>query len=232
MNQFTEGEIILIDKPLTWTSFNVVKKISSLIKKYYKIKNIKVGHAGTLDPLATGLLIVCTGKKTKEISGIQESEKEYIATIELGKSTRSFDCETEVDNFFPVGHITLDLIKTVLPQFIGQTFQEPPVFSAKKYNGKRAYKYARLGQEVNLKPSPVKISSIEIIRFSLPTLVIRITCSKGTYIRALARDIGIALNSGAYLKGLVRTKTGNYYLDNALSIEEFEESLKVSKQIV
>ena len=224
-NKFVEGEIILIDKPLTWTSFNVVKKINNLIKKRYNLDKLKVGHAGTLDPLATGLLVICTGKKTKEINVFQDSDKEYIATIEFGKTTPSYDLETKFDKEYASNHITLNLIKEKIKLFIGNIDQIPPLYSAKFVNGKRAYKIARKGIDMELKPSRVTIKEVEILEFNLPVLIVRILCSKGTYIRSFARDIGLAVNSGAYLKALKRTISGAYKIKDAQSIEEFQEKL-------
>ena len=224
-NNFVEGEIVLIDKPINWTSFNVVKKVSILIKKKYHLKDLKVGHAGTLDPLATGLLVICTGKNTKKISTLQDSNKEYIATIEFGKTTPSFDLETEFDKEYPVKHVTKELIKEKLKDFLGEIEQVPPIYSAKYINGRRAYKIARKGTEIVLKPNKVFISELEILDFKNPILTIRILCSKGTYIRSFARDIGLSLNSGAYLKALKRTISGDYKIKDALSIEEFQEKL-------
>jgi tRNA pseudouridine55 synthase len=224
-NKFVEGEVILIDKPLTWTSFSVVKKLGNLIKKRYNLDNIKVGHAGTLDPLATGLLVICTGKKTKEISDYQNTDKEYIATIEFGKTTPSFDLETKFDREFPTNHISLDLISEKIKLFIGEINQIPPLYSAKFVNGRRAYKIARKGIDMELKPNKITIKELEILEFNLPVLVIRILCTKGTYIRSFAHDLGRSLNSGAYLKALKRTISGAYKIKDAQSIEEFQEKL-------
>jgi tRNA pseudouridine55 synthase len=224
-NKFIEGEIILIDKPLRWTSFNVVKKIGNLIKKRYQLGSIKVGHAGTLDPLATGLLIICTGKKTKEIANLTDSYKEYIAEIEFGKSTSSYDLETEFNGEYPYSHINADLIQEKLKSFIGEIEQVPPLYSAKFVNGKRAYKIARKGINMELKASKITIKEIEILEFDLPVLKVRLLCSKGTYIRSFAHDLGRSLNSGAYLKSLKRTISGSYKIKDAQSIDEFQEKL-------
>jgi tRNA pseudouridine55 synthase len=221
---FEEGEILLFDKPLRWTSFDLVRKVNVLLKKNLK-KNLKVGHAGTLDPLASGLMIICTGRKTKELTQFQGLDKEYIATIELGKTTPSFDLETEVDKNYPFDHIDADKFKLALKSFLGDSMQTPPLFSAKRINGTRAYEHARKGSDMVLDPSKINISEIELIDFSLPKATIKIKCSKGTYIRSLARDIGLELNSGGHLIGLQRTAIGNYRLEDALSIEEFEENL-------
>lgn len=221
---FQEGEILLIDKPLLWTSFDVVGRLRVLMQKKYGQK-FKVGHAGTLDPMATGLLIICTGKKTKEIEKLQGCDKEYIATLELGKTTPSFDRETEVDHIYPINHITTALIEESLKNFIGTIDQIPPLFSAKFINGKRAYEYARKGHVIEMEPNKVSIKSIEILEFSSPNLKLKIVCSKGTYIRSLARDIGASLGSGAYLIGLRRTASGEFKIDEADTIESFSEKL-------
>lgn len=223
---FIEGQVLLIDKALHWTSFNVVKKIKNLLYRHLGIKKIKVGHAGTLDPLATGLLMVCTGKATKSIESIQNQDKTYLATIELGKTTPSYDLETDIDRHYPVDHINLDLIHQSIEQFTGTLAQVPPIYSAKKINGTRAYEFARQGQEKEMKASTIKIHAIEVINFELPELTLQVTCSKGTYIRSLARDIGENLESGAYLKSLRRTKIGDYEVDDALTIHEFENIFK------
>jgi tRNA pseudouridine55 synthase len=224
-NKFEEGEIIIIDKPLTWTSFNVVKKIEILIRKKFGLKKLKVGHAGTLDPLATGILVICTGRKTKEIISLQETEKEYVATIEFGKTTPSFDLETKFNGEFPTGHITTKLINEKLKEFTGEIYQVPPIYSAKFIDGKRAYKFARKGIEMEMKPNKIFIKELEILSFENPILEIRIACSKGTYIRSFANDLGKSLQGGAYLKALKRTISGNYKIKDAISIEEFQENL-------
>jgi len=223
--ELIEGTIILIDKPLNWTSFDVVNKIRWEIKKRFKIKKLKVGHAGTLDPLATGLLLICTGKKTKEIEKLQNSDKEYIAVIEFGHTTPSYDLETNFDNTYPYDHITKKLLEETLKNFHGEITQFPPMYSAKLVNGKRAYLFAHKGKQVQMNPHVVNIKELEILSFELPQLTLRIKCSKGTYIRSLANDIGKALASGAYLKSLRRTTSGNYSINNAKSIEQFIEDL-------
>ena len=223
---FIKGELILIDKPLNWTSFDVVKKIRRNIIIKLNQTGIKVGHAGTLDPLATGLMIICTGKLTKEISKYQEYHKEYIATLKLGATTPSFDLETDIDKTYPVNHINEGLINKTLKEYTGELYQIPPSFSAKFINGIRAYKYARSGKEINLKPSRIFIKEINILKFELPILKIKVICSKGTYIRSLVRDIGNSLNSGAHLIELIRTAIGKYKLDEAISIKDFENQLK------
>ena len=226
LNYPERGEVILIDKDLEWTSFNVVKKVKVVLLNKYGLKKLKVGHAGTLDPLATGLVIICTGKQTKNIEKYQSQEKEYIARIRLGATTPSFDLETEVDNEYPYDHICeKDLIKA-LKEFEGEQDQIPPLFSAKSIGGKRAYTYARKGEEIELKASKVHFFLLDLIHFELPFVKVRVVCSKGTYIRAFARDLGIKLNSGAHLTALRRTGIGNFRVDEALSIREFEESIK------
>lgn len=219
------GQVFLIDKNIEWTSFDVVNKIRSQIKYRKNIPKIKVGHAGTLDPLATGLLIVCTGKKTKEIEQYQAAEKEYITTIKLGETTPSFDLETNIDHSFPVDQIKEDDIKKILKKFKGKQEQMPPDFSAKKVNGKRAYNSARKGKSIELKPVNIEIFEIELLNFQLPFIELKILCSKGTYIRAIARDIGLALNNGAHLTALRRTKIGNFNVEDSITVDEFEKML-------
>lgn len=223
-NAFQEGQVLTFSKPYHWTSFDLVKKIKIILQKQLNQK-IKIGHAGTLDPLATGLIILCTGKATKRISEFQDLNKEYIATIELGKTTPSFDLETEFDNKFEFKHITKDLFESVIKKFIGEILQIPPVFSAKKHKGKRAYEFARRGVKIELKPARINIYELELLEFNLPLVKLRILCSKGTYIRALARDLGKALDNGAYLKTLERTRIGDYYLNDAFTIDSFEKEL-------
>ena len=218
---FQAGEILYFNKPLHWTSFDLVSKIRYNISRSLKIKKIKVGHAGTLDPLATGVMIICTGKATKKIEEFQYHSKEYIATLQLGATTPSFDLETAVDETFETKHITKKMIEKVLQQFIGNIEQIPPAFSACKIDGNRAYKLARKGEEVELKPKSLVIDEIEFLSFQDNKLTIRIVCSKGTYIRALARDIGQALHSGAHLTTLQRTRIGDVTLDKCLSVDEF-----------
>ena len=218
---FEEGEVLFFDKPLYWTSFDLVKKIRHNIVKKLKIKKLKVGHAGTLDPLATGVLIVCTGKKTKLIDQYQFQTKEYIAVLRLGATTPSFDLETEIDQTFATDHIDKALIEKTLQKFVGRIEQVPPIFSAVKVDGQRAYELARKGAEVELKAKILVIDEIELLEFQDNILKIRVVCSKGTYIRALARDIGEALNSGAHLVGLVRTRIGDVKLEDCVLPEEF-----------
>lgn len=217
---FVEGEVLYVNKPLDWTSFNLVSKLRWKIQKTLKVKKLKVGHAGTLDPLATGVMIICTGKSTKLIESFQYQTKEYIATLELGATTPSFDCELPIDATFPTEHITRDLVDNVIPQFTGEIWQVPPAYSAVKVDGKRAYDYAREGQEIELKPKLLVIDEIEVLEFSSPILKVRVVCSKGTYIRALARDIGLALGSGAHLTALERTRIGDVKLSDCWDIED------------
>lgn len=222
---FQTGEILVFNKPLDWTSFDLVNKVRYHICKKMKIKKLKVGHAGTLDPKATGVMILCTGKATKNIDKIQAEEKEYIATIKLGATTPSFDLETEEDQIFETAHIAEFFLKEMLEKFVGTIEQVPPEYSAIKVDGKRAYEFARKGKLIELKSKTLVIKEIELLKFELPEVQLRIVCSKGTYIRALARDIGIALKSGAYLTGLIRTRVGEYSLGNCLEIPHFLDSI-------
>ena len=224
--EFLEGEVLLINKPLHWTSFQLVNKLRWLIKRKLGIKKIKVGHAGTLDPLATGLMIVCTGKKTKEIAQHQAAEKEYIATLKLGATTPSYDGETEENYFYPTKHISKELITKTCARFLGEIEQTPPIFSAIKVKGKKLYESARKGNKVEIKPRITRISKLEIINTDLPYIKFRVSCSKGTYIRSLAHDLGKAMNSGAWLCGLQRTKIGSKTLNNALNINDFQYMMK------
>ncbi|MDP4224109.1 MAG: tRNA pseudouridine(55) synthase TruB [Bacteroidota bacterium] len=226
-----KGEVLLFDKPLYWTSFDLVNKVRIMIRSLAGIKDIKIGHAGTLDPLATGLMIILTGKATKRAEEFRDLDKEYVATITLGATTPSFDLETEITGEFPVGHITVDLVKATLDNFLGEQLQMPPTHSAKLLNGKRSYEYARKGIHKEMNPVKVVFSEIELLSFDIPEIRVRILCSKGTYIRALARDLGIALGSGAYLSSLVRTSIGHFQLKNAYTLENFEKFLKNLKQI-
>lgn len=222
---FLEGKVLLIDKPLNWTSFQAVNKIRWHIKQRFKIKKIKVGHAGTLDPLATGLLIICCGKETKNINTYQGQIKEYTGTFTIGATTPSYDLETEVDKTYPIDHISETLVKETTQQFIGTIQQKPPIFSAIKKDGKRLYELARKGETTEIKPREVTISEFEITNINFPKVDFRVVCSKGTYIRSLAYDFGLALNSGAHLSALRRTKIGNFSVDNSLTIDGFIESL-------
>lgn len=246
------GIILAFNKPYRWTSFNLVSKVRSELSRRLGIRKLKVGHAGTLDPLATGVLLICTGKATKQIDQLQAGTKEYVATIKLGATTPSFDMETAEDVQFPTEHITRELVEEALTHFIGEIHQIPPTYSAVKVDGKRAFKYARTGTEVELKPKTLVIDQMELLHYGWATpstapetanqkerikyqhenllepylqIVVRVVCSKGTYIRALARDIGQALGSGAYLTGLVRTRIGDYTLQDCLDIEQFSEWL-------
>ena len=223
---YKEGQILLIDKPLEWTSFQVVNKLRWLIRKQFDIKKIKVGHAGTLDPLATGLLILCTGKFTKRIAELQGQVKEYTGTITLGATTPSYDLETAVDQTYDIAHITNEAITAATAQFTGDIEQYPPVFSALKKDGKRLYEYARSGEDVVIHPRTVEVLEFEITDINMPKIAFRIVCSKGTYIRSIAHDFGKALQSGAHLTALRRTKIGDYNVMNALTPEIFESELR------
>jgi tRNA pseudouridine55 synthase len=224
-DDFKNGQVLLIDKPLNWTSFQAVNKLRWAIRQAYNIKKIKVGHAGTLDPLATGLLVICTGKMTKQVNTFQGQEKEYTGTFVLGGTTPSFDLETEVNETFATEHITEALIHGATKQFIGKIEQFPPVFSAIKKEGKRLYEFARAGEDVEIKSRLVEISEFEITEIKDLELKFRVVCSKGTYIRSLAHDFGKALNSGAHLSELRRTRIGDFKVDNGLTPEAFIESL-------
>ena len=225
--EYLEGQVILIDKPLTWSSFQAVNKLKYILKRKYDLpKKFKIGHAGTLDPLATGLLIICTGKFTKKITEIQAQAKEYTGTITVGATTPSYDLETEVDATFPTKHITEALILETTKQFLGEIDQKPPVFSAIKKDGKRLYEHARAGEEVEIAFRKTTIYEFEITRIALPEIDFRVTCSKGTYIRSLAFDFGKALQSGGYLSALRRTKIGDYSVNDGVSPEGFEKSLE------
>ncbi|MDA9349124.1 tRNA pseudouridine(55) synthase TruB [Polaribacter sp.] len=223
---YKNGQILLIDKPLKWTSFQAVNKIRWHIKQRFQIKKIKVGHAGTLDPLASGLLIICTGKQTKEIHVYQGQEKEYTGTITIGATTPSYDLETEIDNTFPTAHITKELIHDTTKQFLGEIDQKPPIFSAIKKEGKRLYELARKGETAEIKSRKVTIDEFEITNINLPNIDFRVVCSKGTYIRSLAYDFGKALHSGGHLSALRRTKIGAFSVEKAKSIEDFIKTLE------
>ena len=224
-DDFKSGQVLLIDKPLNWTSFQVVNKLRWEIRQKFNIKKIKVGHAGTLDPLATGLLVICTGKMTKQINTFQAQIKEYTGTIVLGSTTPSFDLETEINETFSTKHITENLIHQTTKQFIGDIEQYPPVFSAIKKDGKRLYEFARAGEDVEIKSRTVSIQEFEITKIENLNISFRVVCSKGTYIRSLANDFGKALQSGAHLSALRRTKIGDFNVVNATSIEEFIKGL-------
>lgn len=217
---FIGGEVLCIDKPLGWTSFDAVKRLRGALSRRLGLKKIKVGHAGTLDPLATGVMIICTGRTTKRIDELQAGVKEYVATLALGATTPSFDLETEIDATYPTAHITENLVREVLGRFTGAIEQVPPAYSACKIDGRRAYDLARKGREVELKAKTLVIDEIELLSFSPQEISIRTVCSKGTYIRALARDIGQALGSGAHLTALRRTRVGDITLDNCLSVAD------------
>ena len=226
LDAYQEGRVLLIDKPLNWTSFQVVNKIRWLIKQQFNIKKIKVGHAGTLDPLATGLLILCTGKFTKKIETYQAQVKEYTGTITLGATTPSYDLESEIDQKFDISEISeADILKNT-QQFLGKIQQQPPIFSALKQNGKRLYEYAREGSKIEIPSRPVTINEFKITKIKLPCIEFRIVCGKGTYIRSLAHDFGKSLNNGAHLSGLRRTKIGEFRVEDAISVLEFERLFK------
>lgn len=220
------GQVLLIDKPLKWSSFQAVNKLKYALKNHYDLpKKFKIGHAGTLDPLATGLLIICTGKFTKTISEIQAQTKEYTGTISVGETTPSYDLETDVDANFPIEHITEALIQETTKQFVGEIDQKPPIYSAIKKDGKRLYEHARAGEEVEIQARKTTIYEFEITRIALPEIDFRVQCSKGTYIRSLAYDFGLALNSGGHLTALRRTKIGDYSAENAVLPDDFVENL-------
>lgn len=224
---YRSGELLLINKPYTWSSFQAVNKLKHALKKHPslllddKLVQLRIGHAGTLDPLATGLLIICTGKKTKEISSFQDLPKEYTGTFFIGATTPCYDKEKEVDEVFPIEHITKELVLEAAQSFVGKQEQIPPMFSAVKVDGKRMYKLARAGQEIELKARPIEILEFEITNYNLPYVDFRISCTKGTYIRSIARDFGLALNSGAYLDALCRTKIGHFSVEDAKTPKEF-----------
>ncbi|WBU90273.1 tRNA pseudouridine(55) synthase TruB [Cellulophaga omnivescoria] len=223
--EFLEGQILLIDKPLTWSSFQAVNALKWGIRRKFDLKKIKIGHAGTLDPLATGLLIICTGKFTKKIPTLQGQIKEYTGTITIGATTPSYDMETTVEETYPTEHITEEQIHAATTNFIGKIQQVPPVFSALKKDGKRLYEYAREGQAVEVKSREIEITEFEITKINLPEIEFRVVCSKGTYIRSLANDFGKALQSGAYLSALRRTKIGNFNVDNAITPADFHTTV-------
>lgn len=225
---YLQGEIFKIDKPLGWTSFDAVKRLRSAMLRCMGIKRMKVGHAGTLDPLATGVMIVVTGRNTKLIDSLQAGVKEYVATIALGATTPSFDLETEIDAHYPTDHITRQLVEETLTRFKGEIDQIPPAFSACKIDGRRAYKMARKGEEVELKPKRLVIDDIELVDFQPTSITVRVVCSKGTYIRALARDIGQALGSGGHLTALRRTRVGDVSIDDCLTLDQAVELIKTA----
>lgn len=223
---FQEGEVLLFNKPLYWTSFDLVNKVRNMIRGTFGIKKIKVGHAGTLDPLASGLMIICTGRATKKIDEFRDLDKEYLATFHIGETTPSFDLETETDNHYPVSHINEDLVREKLLSFLGEQKQLPPMYSAKLIAGKRAYEFAREGVHKELEPVTVFFREIELISYELPKIVVRLVCSKGTYIRSFARDFGIALQSGSYLSALERTSIGVYNIKDAFNLDNFKEYIE------
>lgn len=231
---FIEGETLYIDKPLEWTSFDVVKRLRSVIQHRIRVKKLKVGHAGTLDPLATGVMIVVTGRHTKRIEELQAGVKEYVATIALGATTPSFDLETEIDATYPTAHITRDAVEEVLGRFRGRIEQVPPAFSACKVDGHRAYNMARKGKEVELKPKVLVIDEMELTDFNpdTMTLTVRVVCSKGTYIRALARDIGEALGSGGHLTALRRTRVGDVAVADCLTVDQAVELIRMTDVVI
>ena len=218
---FISGKLILINKEKEWSSFDVVNKIRNAIKKKFSIKKIKVGHAGTLDPLATGLLVLCTGKMTKKIDNLSILRKRYLGTITLGATTPSYDCETDINNTYPTSHITEKLIKSNINNFIGVISQKPPIYSAIKKDGKRLYMYARAGEKVEINSRKIEIFDFKIIKIDMPNIDFEISCSKGTYIRSIANDFGENLNSGAYLSNLKRTEIGDFKITNASKVNEF-----------
>ena len=231
LKDYRNGELLLINKPYTWSSFQAVNKLKHALKKHPSLEldgkhvHLKIGHAGTLDPLATGLLIICTGKRTKSISEFQDLPKEYTGTFFIGATTPCYDKEKDVDATYPIDHITKEMVYETAKSFIGKQEQIPPMFSAVKVDGKRLYKLARVGQEIELKARPIEILDFEITSCELPLVNFRIACSKGTYIRSIARDFGLALDSGAYLDTLCRTKIGDFTIENAKTPEEFIQTL-------
>ena len=231
---FINGEILCFDKPLTWTSFNVVSKIRGQLCHRLGVRKLKVGHAGTLDPLATGVMVICTGHATKRIEELQAHVKEYVATLQFGATTPCFDLEKPIDQTYPTAHITESLVREVLTRFLGRIEQVPPVFSACKIDGHRAYDLARKGKEVELKPKILVIDEIELLDFNQEKMqaTIRVVCSKGTYIRALARDIGIALDSGAHLIALRRTRVGDVRVEDCMKVEDFPQWLEANSQFI
>lgn len=226
---FEEGQILSFNKPLYWTSFDLVNKVRIMIRSSLQIKKIKVGHAGTLDPLASGLMIICTGRATKKIDEFRDLDKEYVATFHLGETTPSFDLETETDQSYPIEHISEELVRKVLESFNGEQKQLPPQYSAKQIDGKRAYEFARKGQVTELTAVPVCFYEIELLSFNMPEVTVRLKCSKGTYIRSFARDLGAALESGAYLSALERTSIGNYNVRDSFTLDTFQEYIDKQK---
>jgi tRNA pseudouridine55 synthase len=226
---FEEGQVLLFNKPLYWTSFDLVNKVRIMIRSGLGIKKIKVGHAGTLDPLASGLMIICTGRFTKKIDEFRDLDKEYVASIHIGATTPSFDLETETDEHYPSGHVTEEEVRSVLGSFLGEQKQMPPLYSAKQIDGKRAYEFARKGIQKDLEPVTVYFREIELLSFGVPETRVRLVCSKGTYIRSFARDFGFALKSGGYLSALERTAIGPYTVEKAYDLEKFGELIEQMK---
>lgn len=220
--KWLDGQALFLNKPIQWTSFDLVRKVRYGLRNHFGLKKIKVGHAGTLDPLASGMMIICTGKSTKKIVDYQDMGKEYVAGIKLGSTTPSFDLETEIDSEYPIDHITKEDLIKILDKMQGPQMQVPPLYSAKKIGGKRAYNIAREGNTVEIQPNSIIIDKIELLSFELPEIKIKVSCSKGTYIRSLARDIGLALNSGGHLISLSRTAIGPYRLEDANNVEDLE----------
>jgi tRNA pseudouridine55 synthase len=227
---FEEGQILLFDKPLYWTSFDLVNKVKYMICGTLGLKKLKVGHAGTLDPLASGLMIICTGKATKKIDQFRDLDKEYLATIHIGETTPSFDLETQVDKTFPTDHITEESVRQVLGEFVGEQLQEPPLFSAKFVNGKRAYELARQGIEKTLDSVKVHFREVELVEYNIPKVKVRVVCSKGTYLRSFARDLGNKLGSGGYLSDLQRTSIGSHKVKDAYDLKKFQLILEQLQQ--
>ncbi len=225
-NSIEEGEVFLIDKPLNYTSFQVVKKLRNILKNKFNLNKLKVGHAGTLDPLASGLLIICTGRMTKQISDFQNLDKEYVGTMSIGSTTPSYDLETKIDRTFSTDHINENLLNKIKDNFIGTIDQVPPIFSAVKKNGKRLYKYAREGKKIDIKSKKVTINKFDLKHIYIPKIDFEVNCSKGTYIRSLINDFGRDLNSGAHLVSLRRTKIGSFSINNSITIDEFIKNLK------
>ena len=225
-NSIEEGEVFLIDKPLNYTSFQVVKKLRNILKNKFNLNKLKVGHAGTLDPLASGLLIICTGRMTKQISDFQNLDKEYVGTMSIGSTTPSYDLETKIDRTFSTDHINENLLNKIKDNFIGTIDQVPPIFSAVKKNGKRLYKYAREGKKIEIKSKKVTINKFDLKHIYIPKIDFEVNCSKGTYIRSLINDFGRDLNSGAHLVSLRRTKIGSFSINNSITIDEFIKNLK------
>ena len=229
---FLEGEVLYFDKPLQWTSFDVVNKTRYMLRRFLGVKKIKVGHAGTLDPLATGVMIVCTGKATKKIDSYLHQDKEYIATLKLGATTPSFDKETEENATYPIDFVTKSLVEETLKKFVGEISQVPPSYSAIRVNGTRAYELARKNKDVEIEPRTVRIDKIELLDYDLPQITIKVACSKGTYSRSLARDIGDELKCGAYLTALQRTKVGEVGLEDCITIEKFQEIIEQENSVL